>query len=59
LDLVLRVVNFRFGLCLPEDDGPPVQPDLVRLDDVTKEVEGVLVTTVARTPAQHPSQVIP
>ncbi len=57
--MVLRVVSFRFGLCLPEDDGPPVQPDLVRFDDVTEEVEGILVTTVAGTPAQHPGQVIP
>lgn len=41
-----------------EDNSPAVQTNLLSIDDVPQEVEGILSACVAWAPAQHSSQVV-
>lgn len=69
--LVLGVVHGgvavgRFGLAggrlgalfFVEDDGPAVEADLLGLDDVLENIEGIFLARIAATPAKDARQVV-
>lgn len=41
-----------------EDDRPPVQSDLLGVDDIAQQAKGVFGPRVARAPSQHPGQIV-
>lgn len=49
------VVNFLVDV---EDDSPAVESDVLGIDHILEQVDGVLTTVVARPPAQYTGQVI-
>lgn len=51
LGQLFRLVLLVLGV---EDDGPAVQPDLLRVDDVAQQRQRVLAARVAGAPAEHP-----
>lgn len=63
LALTWQLLGELLGLILlilrVEDDRPPVQADLLRLDNVTQQRQRVLAASVARAPAQHAGQIVP
>jgi hypothetical protein len=51
----LRLVLLLLGV---KDDGPPVEPDLLGVDDVSEEVEGILAPGVAGAPPEDAGKVV-
>ena len=56
-ELTLHVVEL-LVLVGMEHDRPPVQYDLLGLDDVAQQIDGVLGARVAGAPAQHARQIV-